>query len=584
MPLALSAALLFLCTLTGARATPIPPDGGGGSGVNPAESPGAPFSWEGSVGDVKTGNGDKMTAVPLVAWTARGGLPVSFAVTHNSEATYQNFNGMKWTYSYLEFVVEDTAAHTVTAYWDDGSVYSFTLSGSTYTPPAGIHSTLVKNGAGDFTLTTTDQIAYRFNHDVSSLANYSFLTSITDENGNAVTVTYLSSSSYAVYQIIDPTSRKITLTYNSYGQLWKVQDPLSRVWVLGYDATTSAANLTTITFPAVNGASPYLQFTYGTHVYMGVHYDANDIVGLRDLRGNSSAYTYTTDGAGSIASETDPAGNATDFAYGTTTPTPTITDPNGQQTIHTYDSSGRLTSVKDTYGFQDVYAYDSDNNVLTHKDKNLNTWTYTYDTGNPDPSAHGNRLSSLDPRNAAASLPAVQYAYTAHNRLYTVTRPSSTKATLGYDGHDNLTSVVESYLSGGTSHTAATTTIAYPPTNYGLPASKTDTNGHKTQYTFDTDGNLSAVVTPWARPRAGPPTTNSASRSSAPTRWAAARPTRPTPGSGWWTSSTPTTAIPPTPTTPTPTSRSSTTPISTSPAPTTPTTACSRKATAARSR
>src|SRR5258708_17954155 len=66
---------------------------------------GTTYPWEGKVGGTNTFNGNKITSIPLVGWTARGGLPVQFTLTHNSKATYNVEMGQKWCHSYDIYLV-----------------------------------------------------------------------------------------------------------------------------------------------------------------------------------------------------------------------------------------------------------------------------------------------------------------------------------------------------------------------------------------------------------------------------------------------------------------------------------------------
>jgi hypothetical protein len=61
---------------------------------------GSTYPWEGNIAGTNTGNGNKLTSVPLVGWTAKGGLPVQLTLYHNSQGTHNSELGHKWTYSY----------------------------------------------------------------------------------------------------------------------------------------------------------------------------------------------------------------------------------------------------------------------------------------------------------------------------------------------------------------------------------------------------------------------------------------------------------------------------------------------------
>lgn len=53
--------------------------------------PGEAMPWEGSAptagGSVNSGNGNKLTAIPLVSWKDRGGMEVDFTLYHNRQVT-----------------------------------------------------------------------------------------------------------------------------------------------------------------------------------------------------------------------------------------------------------------------------------------------------------------------------------------------------------------------------------------------------------------------------------------------------------------------------------------------------------------
>ena len=73
-----------------------------------AISVGNAMSWEGTYGDVKTTSGNKLTSVPIVGWTARGGMPVQFILYHNSGSSDNTEVGYKWSHSYrIRLMMDD---------------------------------------------------------------------------------------------------------------------------------------------------------------------------------------------------------------------------------------------------------------------------------------------------------------------------------------------------------------------------------------------------------------------------------------------------------------------------------------------
>src|SRR5437016_1426082 len=86
---------------------------------------GAPYAWQGNAG-VNTANGNKLTSVPLVGWTVRGGLPIQFTLNHNSRGTYNLELGQKWTHSFdLKLTIDDLDGIAAIK-WGNDLNYSFT--------------------------------------------------------------------------------------------------------------------------------------------------------------------------------------------------------------------------------------------------------------------------------------------------------------------------------------------------------------------------------------------------------------------------------------------------------------------------
>lgn len=229
--------------------------------VSDSPAPGRTYPWEGAVSSTNTGNGNKLTSVPLVGWTQRGGLPVSLTLAHNSQSGHNSELGQKWTFSYDIYLVYTAggprSSAKMTVHWGDDLAYPFTLTSGVYTPPAGIYDTLVQNVNGSYTLTTKAQVKYHF---TSGL----YCDSITDPNGNQVTISH-NAGNY-VTGVQDATGRTITLTYDGSNRISTVTDPLSRVWTLSYD---SSNNLSRIDLPLLAGQS------VGTNYHYTLGYDSN---------------------------------------------------------------------------------------------------------------------------------------------------------------------------------------------------------------------------------------------------------------------------------------------------------------------
>ena len=450
-----------------------PGDGGGGVGGNAAASPGPGYPWIGTVGDVSTATGNKLTAVPTVGWTARGGMTVDLTLYHNSETPFNGSRGAKWSLIYDSNISADTSGNVKVA-WGNGARYTFgkNVDGS-YSPPPGIHDRLIANGSASYDLITKSQMRWHFVP--YGTQGIFFLVSISDENGNTITVNRASNG--GTQSITDPTGRTATFGYNS-NYYTSITDPLNHTVSFGFD---SAGNMQTVTYPLL----------YGVSYTVVLGYDANhNIISYKDRQGNLSHFTYNSDN--SLATEQTAIGNTTTFTYGYgynglryggNTFLTTVTDANGHAITHSYDNSGRLSSVYDALRNGVTYNYDSDNNVTWFLDARGQYWYKSYDT-------RGNVLTTTDPLSHQQI-----YTYNAHNRLLTAQAPSGRGIAVTYDAADNPVKVQQKDTAG---NVQATTT--YTVGNYGLVKDKYDPNSNHTAYAYDANGYLASVTTPLGHP------------------------------------------------------------------------------------
>ncbi len=461
-------------------------------------------AWEAMIGGVNTASGNRLTELPIVSWTARGGLPVSLTLANNSQGTENGPLGHRWTHSFDLTGSVDAATGNVTLHNGDGRLTTYTRSGNTFTPPPGFHSKLTSNGSG-YTLVTKAQVTYQYDANLRC-------QSITDTNGNVITLTYAGN---LLQTVTDPTGRVLRFGYTG-PLLTSIQDaqlPTHRTWTLGY----VSGRLATVT-------EPYLA-NDATHYYnTGYFYDngVNDeIVSIRTRKGAQYTWQYTVDSQGRQTSQSDPVGNTTTFSYTTvTTPTATlnatiVTDPNGNSTVYAYDPNGRLVLNEDAAGYPTKTEYDTANNVTKLTDRRGNLWQFTsYDL-------QGNLKTALDPL-----LYQTTYTYNTHNRLLTLTDPNNHKTQWDYDSHDNLTKITNGnnnftsfsvdmttglvnwrknafgtayyYYDGNGSllsmKDANTHTTTYQPNALGWNLSTTDANNNKTAYTYDEWGRLILTV------------------------------------------------------------------------------------------
>ncbi len=231
------ASLTLFCWLAPLHATPIASDpSGGGAGGNAASAPGpsSSYPWVGTVDGTNTGTGNKTTTIPTVTWTSRGDMSVDLTLYHNSQTNFPSPFGYKWLLIYESRVAADSSGN-VGVIWGDGRKYTFGNASGVYSAPPGIHERLVVNGSNpvaSYDIIEKDQTKYHF-------ANYSggyVLNTITDENGNQITVN--NSSTGSLISITDSSNRTVTFGYNgpSAGFYNTITDPLGHVVTLSYDS------------------------------------------------------------------------------------------------------------------------------------------------------------------------------------------------------------------------------------------------------------------------------------------------------------------------------------------------------------
>src|SRR5579884_216787 len=424
---------------------------------------GTPYPWEGNINNTNTVNGNKLSSFPLVGWTARGGLPVQFTLYHNSKGSYNRELGQKWTHSFLLTLTWDVDNGIMTMRWgDDLNVpYTQNINGS-FSPPPGVHDQLIANGnpATSYDVITKGQIKYHFGRQSGSTW---YCTSISDPNGNTITLNY-NASNYLT-SIVDTTNRTITLGYDGSNRISTITDPLNRQWTLSYNASN---DLVTITWPAVGGFTYTQQFVYNAN---------HDITTYTDRRGSNWTFGYNADN--SLAWQKDPLLNQTGFTYNTSQTV--ITDPNGHVIKHNYDASGRLSSVVDALNNTESYGYDSNNNRTSVTDRNGHLWQFGYDS-------NGNVTSRTDPLTHQWT-----WTYNSRNRVLTATDPLGHQTVNTYDATLNW-NLIQTQQKDSNGTVLSTTSYTYNAD--GTVHSKTDSNNHTTTYGYNANGDLTSVTTP----------------------------------------------------------------------------------------
>jgi len=371
------------------------------------------------------------------------GMGFEFKRTYNSLNPEMGPLGYGWSHSYGVSVQEFDNNTVVT--WGDGQryVYSKQPDGSYQPVFPGIYDSLTKDsGTGLYSINRKDQSVYNFTTEGR-------LSSITDRNGNTITLSY-DGSGYLT-SITDTAGRTITVTNDTSGRITAIADPLGRTAGFAYDGN---GNLATATDLRGNATT----FTY----------DANHrLLTIVDPMGNT-VVSHTYNAKNQVATQADAKGGVTTFTYDNETRITTLVDPLGHTTQHFYDVNYRLIREQDGLGNSNYYSYDSQGNRAAIMDKNGHNTYYDYD-------ANGNVTYKTDALNNVTTI-----TYDADNNPLTRTDAVSSTTTFEYDANGNLIKTTDAL--------GHYTTITYNA--QGQPLTITDPEGNTTTNTYDAQGNL----------------------------------------------------------------------------------------------
>ncbi len=357
----------------------------------------------------------------------------------------------------------------------------------------GYRDSLTASGNG-YVLTLKSQVSLEF--EPSNTVNRYRLARIVDPNSNAIVLTY--NDTGLLTQVTDPSGRAIQLQYigSKLTQVRLVVGEWSRTWTLEYDAS---GRLWRVHYPLVttdNGVQSY-------HVQFG-YTSRNNISSYTDRNGQTWQYGYgdpeVNGDPDALEWEQYPGNTAQQRVLYTIVQESEmtglrVTDPRGTVTTFYYNTSdvwGRLRQVKDAENHTTTLTYSDSDYAWSPSTVTTATgtqWQLDYD-------AHGNIVGVTDPANNRFDL-----SYNNQNRLTQILEPLVTdawgntetarhKTEYVYDSNGNLIEVKQytdatNYLSTQHGYDA-----------YGQLISVTDARGKVTQYEHDAYGNLVSLTTP----------------------------------------------------------------------------------------
>ena len=371
------------------------------------------------------------------------------------------------------------------------------------TDPAG-GSYQYKYDASKYLTEQIDQKGYTFqklkyDHNMGDAENK--VIESTDAVGQ--TYTYVYDTGNAKTTITSKDDRKWTYWFDEYMYTTKIQEPDGRYTYTEYDYTyhnkyygdvtariDRDGNRTDYEYEKVNEVSTgnVIKVTNPDHGFKTYTYDKynNAVVEVNEV-GNKTFYIYDANGANLLKKVQplngtddykDGVSNTTNYAITTYTYYPksssgcnaagllkTVTDPENNQTTYTYDKYGNIASIKNPAGKVATYTYDSISQKLSQTTAMGYKIQYNYDK-------NGMVIREIYPDSGIK-----RYVYDSTGKVLLEVNPNS------YDASkDNLSTNAYTGTEG----------TKYEWYENGYLKSVIDSEGNRTQYTWDVYGNKKA--------------------------------------------------------------------------------------------
>lgn len=501
-----------------------------------------------------------------------GVMPLSFSHTYNSynttlptvfygdKSSTQEDDSYKpmgdgWSHTYHSFVsaVGDLTDGTARAivHWGGGQIDVYKSDGTNLIPESmGVYDDCELDGR-DVIVTTKSQIKYRFSKQENSESAILHLTTITDRNGNTLTINYENGTSNTkrissvsdghrslifsylegtdlLREIRAPENRTISFTYFDNPQTFKKQlqsytDAEGNTTTYEYvNLTNYAASklLSRIQLPKGN----YIKNEYDanrrltkttnglngvpttqTNISVNAEYNnqtASTYSQIEVLRnGQTSSFNYSFDRNNVVTNMTGAEGFSKSSTYDDYShpELPTYINDNEFEIRNiSYDKKGNVTSfsLNNYYGENPTMrmTYDEKNNLTSYTDLNGNTTTYTYDT-------NGNLTHISSPEGVTADINVNSKGLPTE-----ITNALGVKTKFEYNNYGNLTKTqiptlnIESAARYDNASRlismtdALNRTKSYEYNNNDFLTKETDAANHATQYEYDVNDNLKKIT------------------------------------------------------------------------------------------
>ncbi len=373
------------------------------------------------------------------------GEPFTFTRSYTSSNPYSGPLGPGWTDSLNIFLT--TNGSEVVLHSENGQETTYRPNGEGgYNAGPGARSVLATKSGGGWTLTRKDQERLTFDEAGQLITK-------DDRNGTGLTLTYNEAGQLTTVK--DSAGREVKFTYNGAGLLATMALPLARTITYSYDASKQLTSVT----DAAGGTTTY-------------EYNAQGLLESVTNQDDARLVSNTYDGSGRVIEQTDALGKTAKFTYGEGETT--YTDGNGHSWKYVYEDDALVEEVDPT-GDVIRYAYDANLDRTAATDENGNTTTMTYN-------AAGDMLTRVSALDSTQS-----WTYDALNDVTSYTDGDGHKTTYTYDGHGNL--ITTTYADGSSA------SETHEPTT-GAATSATDTLGHTTKYSYNSEGDETSMTSP----------------------------------------------------------------------------------------
>ncbi|NKJ21391.1 putative Ig domain-containing protein [Dyella sp. SG609] len=347
------------------------------------------------------------------------------------------------------------------------------------------------------------------------------VASVTQSDGTVASYTY-AQDSQGVYRVASATTgtgaaaQTVNFSYDLNGDTTTVSNALGQAWTYGYNA---AGQLTQVTAPSVNGASPATHYSY----------DASGNL-LQSVDANGAATRYSYDANGNLLSVTDATGHAVSYTYnadnqvtsktvyavaaqGTPGQGGYVAPSGAQTTYYVYDAGDRLNFTVDPLGAVTEHDYTVSAAGLSELSTTRTYLGASYDTSaatpaNPPSLANLQAWVASSPvQNTLAQATRTDYSYDVRGQLASSTVWGTLAAdgtgamqggNIAYDAvqtsytYDASGRLLQTIRRSGTDRSSlATTSYAYD--GMGRLIGSTDALGYVTSYTYSDSQNTLAI-------------------------------------------------------------------------------------------